>query len=216
MHVAVCSCSLNFLIIHCCCPSCFAPGTLIPLTPHPVELFHPPHSLSLSLSSPLPFQLSPLFIMGSKRGEERAAIWGGWGWGERAREDERRGREGCWDGKCVREKGKWLYACVSGSSTPPDRFNVGAIDSVSCEGELIYSVLWRHTHWLYENSSRLFPSLNISTPSSWSAVVFKNVLMSVCAFPFGGVDYFFFPKIKATGPRLTPLHFACLCFLSWI
>lgn len=31
--------------------------------------------------------------------------------------------------------------CVSVGAQPPDRFSVGAIDPVSCKGELIYSVL---------------------------------------------------------------------------
>lgn len=97
--VLPCRCFLIFVIISCCCPSCFAPA--------------PPPSQSRFVSFPCPpptSQRSLQFII-----RKETCEGGGWGWGERAREHERQGREGCWG---VTEEGKWLCACVSGNSTP--------------------------------------------------------------------------------------------------
>lgn len=67
-----------------------------------------------------------------------------------------------------------MCVCASVGAQPPDRFSVGAIDPVSSEGKLIYS-------------------LHISTPSSASNVVFRNVLMW-SHFHFGGG--LFFPRSR--------------------
>lgn len=62
--------------------------------------------------------------------------------------DEARGQESMkgWSEGFVRmesvcERKENDCACVSVAAQPPDRFSVGVIDPVSCEGELIYSVL---------------------------------------------------------------------------
>lgn len=81
--------------------------------------------------------------------------------------------------------------------SPPDRFSVSAIDPVSREGELIYSI----------HSSLFFYLLHISTPSSTStsSVVFRNVLMWP-HFHFGeGLFFYFFFLRRPQAPCLTPL-----------
>lgn len=94
---------------------------------------------------------------------------------------------------------------------PPDRFSVGAIDPVWCEGGFIYSVLWRHTHALYENSISLifFFFYSTSSSSSLTTVVFRNVFMWA---HFHSGEGLFSPRSRPQPPCLMPLHWVVCTF----
>lgn len=82
---------------------------------------------------------------------------------------------------------KSVPVCETVGAQPPDRFSVGSIDLVSSEGNRIYL-------------------LHISTPSSASNVVFRNVLMWA-HFHFGGG--LFFPRSR---PKAHASSFGCSYF----
>lgn len=148
------------------------------------------------------------FVFFQRSGEERLR---GMGMRRRgARKHERQGREGCLDGECVREKGKWLCVCVcvSAGAQPPDRFSVSVIDPVSSDGVLIYSVLSRRTLALFKNpAASFFPATFPQLP-----------LLLLWRFHCGHIsiltrDYFIFPpsKSRPRTPRLTPLRLSFFC-----
>lgn len=156
--------------------------------------------------SPIPAFASDYYK--KETGEEEASERGGCGWEERAREHERRGREGC---RGVREKGKWLCARVSGSSTP---WQIQCWCHWSC-------LMWRRVY--------LFSPLETHTCTVWKFYqpyffffllhfffFFNNCGVQECfhvgTFPLrGGI---IFPKIKATASLPHASSLGCLYF--WV
>ena len=161
-----------------------------------------------SLSSNPPITAFASVYYEKETGKEEVSERGGWGWEERAREHERRGREGC---RGVREKGKWLCACVSGSSAP---WQIQCWCHWSClmwRRVYLFSPLETHTVWKF--SLFLF-LLHIF----FFFFLFNNCGVQECfhvgTFPFkGGI---IFPQIKATAslPRASSL--GCFVLLSRI
>lgn len=171
--------------------------------PFPVELF------SFPSPPPPPIPAFASVYYEKETGEEEASERGGWGWEERAREHERRGREGC---RGVREKGKWLCACVSGSSAPWQ---------IQC---------WCHWSCLMWGRVYLFSPLETHTCTVWKFyqpyffffllhfffLFFNNCGVQECfhvgTFPLrGGI---IFPKIKATASLPHASSLGCLYF--WV
>ena len=146
--------------------------------PFPVELFSFP-------SPPTP----PITAFASvyyekETGKEEVSERGGWGWEERAREHERRGREGC---RGVREKGKWLCACVSGSSAP---WQIQCWCHWSClmwRRVYLFSPLETHTVWKFSLFFVFTPHLLLllSLQQLWCSGMFSCGHISI-----QGRDYF--------------------------
>lgn len=169
--------------------------------PFPVELF------SFPSPPPPPIPAFASVYYEKETGEEEASERGGWGWEERAREHERRGREGC---RGVREKGKWLCACVSGSSAP---WQIQCWCHWSCLmwGRVyLFSPLETHacTVWKFYQPYFFF-FYSTSSSSSLTTVVFRNVFMWA---HFHSGEGLFSPRSRPQPPCLMPLHWVVCTF----
>lgn len=154
--------------------------------------------------SPIPAFASDYYK--KETGEEEASERGGCGWEERAREHERRGREGC---RGVREKGKWLCARVSGSSTP---WQIQCWCHWSClmwRRVYLFSPLETHTCTVWKFYQPYFIFFYSTSSSSLTTVVFRNVFMWA---HFHSGEGLFSPRSRPQPPCLMPLHWVVCTF----